>query len=104
MPLLGFSAVFAGSVLFYAGFLGIAPTTVLTNIFNGTKMPKRLPVWRTGDGSTNIPYAPGQDLPPWSPPNPGGQNVPPLPPGGNPDLPPFPGGNPDLPAFPAPVV
>lgn len=44
MPLVGFAVLFLGGTLAYAGFLGIKPTTVVRNIFEGKKMPARVPL------------------------------------------------------------
>jgi hypothetical protein len=44
MPLVGFSLLLLGGVVVYSGYLGIKPTTVVKNIFDGTKMPARIPL------------------------------------------------------------
>lgn len=41
MPVFGFLAIGAGLALVYAGWLGIAPTQVVRDLFTGTPLPKR---------------------------------------------------------------
>jgi hypothetical protein len=44
MPIFGFLGFATGIALVYAGWLGVAPTVIVRDLFTGKPLPKRRPV------------------------------------------------------------